>query len=801
MVTQRIRSWRTPLAALMFTTMLFGASGSAVLAATAPLSPASANQAQSGDAPATSTAVCGPTAPGYARCMSLRRTDIAPRSKSAVTPLVPPSGYGPADLISAYALPTLSPGIGTGGTVAIIDAFDLPTAESDLATYRAQFGLTACTTANGCFKKVNQTGGTSPLPAPNSDWAAEIALDTDMASAICPNCKILLVEATTNSFSDLATAVNTAASLGAVAISNSYGGGEASGETTLDSNYDHPGIAVTASSGDGGYGVEYPAADPHVVAVGGTSLVHAPNARGWTETVWNGAGSGCSKYESKPAWQTDSGCAKRTVADVSAIADPNTGVAVYTASIGGWGVYGGTSVASPIIAATFALAGTPAAGTYPVTYPYAHPNLLNDVTSGSNGSCSPTPYLCTGVVGYDGPTGLGTPNGTSAFVPSGKPAPTVTYTGTTSAAPSAPITLSAHLAASGVGISGRTISFVLNGVTSTASTNASGDASVSTTAPATAGPYPIAVSFAGDGTYAAATTAATLNVSGGLPTPNLVYTGATSAASGASVTLKAKLSSAGTGISGRTVSFLLNGVTLTDATNINGVASVITTAPGTGGSYPIAVSFAGDGTYGPASTSATLTVTGSKPVPTLTYTGSTSSPPSAAITLSATLTSSGVGISGRTISFLLNGATTTAVTSGTGVASVGSTAPSTGGGYPISVTFAGDGTYAPASTSATLTVSATKKASVLRYTGNLQVRHGNSLVLKAKLTAAGGGNIVGDTVTFVFNGVTLTPTTSATGVASVTVTAPARGTYTVTASFAGDATYLPTSTSASINVT
>ncbi len=275
--------------------------------------------------------------------------------------------------------------------MAVVDAYDQPNAESDLAAYRSQFGLPACTTANGCFRKVNQSGGTSYPPA-NSGWGLEIALDLEMVSAICPNCHILLVEASSASFADLGTAVNRAVTLGAVAVSNSYGGGDSSSDSTLDAAYyNHPGVAITASSGDSGYGVEYPAASPYVVAVGGTTLTQGGGARGWTESAWSGAGSGCSAYESKPAWQTDSGCAAgRTVADVSAVADPNTGVAVYdTYGYGGWLVVGGTSASSPIIASTYALAGTPASPA-PIRRATCTPPArahLYDVTSGSNGSC------------------------------------------------------------------------------------------------------------------------------------------------------------------------------------------------------------------------------------------------------------------------------------------------------------------------------------------------------------------------------------------------------------------------------
>ncbi len=253
-----------------------------------------------------------------------------------------PAGLGPLDLLAAYALPGIGAGFGAGRTVAVVDAYDLPTAESDLAAYRSQFGLPSCTSANGCFRKVDENGGTN-YPIANSGWGGEIALDIEMVSAVCPSCSILLVEARSASMLDLGASVNTAAALGAIAISNSYLGPESSNEHSYDSAYyDHPGIAVTASSGDGGYGVGYPAASPYVVAVGGTSLSAATSSRGWTETAWSGAGSGCSRYEAKPAWQQDVGCSMRTVADVSAVADPNTGVAVYSVGQGGWVVFGGT---------------------------------------------------------------------------------------------------------------------------------------------------------------------------------------------------------------------------------------------------------------------------------------------------------------------------------------------------------------------------------------------------------------------------------------------------------------------------
>jgi subtilase family serine protease len=360
-------------------------------------------------ASAASHRVCGDPAPQYAACFAQVVT-TAPGSAQPRAAAVP-SGYGPGDLQSAYGLSATG---GAGRTIAIVDAYDDPTAEADLGTYRAQYGLPACTTANGCFRKVNQTGGSAP-PRADGGWAQEISLDLDMASATCPGCHILLVEASSSAFTNLAQAVDTAAALGASAISNSYGGSEFSGEasSTYDGHYNHPGIAITVSSGDAGYGVEFPAASQYVTAVGGTSLTRGGGTRGWSEAAWSGAGSGCSGYIAKPSWQHDAGCARRTVADVSAVADPQTGVAVYDSTryqgARGWMVFGGTSVSAPIIAGAYAQAG----GSAPST-PYGNTAALWDVTSGSNGACS-VAYLCTAGPGYDGPTGLGTPHGTAAF--------------------------------------------------------------------------------------------------------------------------------------------------------------------------------------------------------------------------------------------------------------------------------------------------------------------------------------------------------------------------------------------------
>ena len=350
-------------------------------------------------------------APGFVACLALRQTH--PSKSNAVD--AAPDGLGPADLRAAYKLPASG---GTGQTIAIIDAQDDPKAESDLATYRSTYGLPACSTANDCFKKVNQDGKASPLPGPDPGWAGEIALDLDMASAICPSCHLLLVEANEPSMDSLGVAVNSAVSLGAKFVSNSYGGNEDGTESAADSKYfDHPGVVFTASTGDSGYGASYPATSAHVTAVGGTSLHKDSTSRGWSETAWDGAGSGCSANVAKPAFQANvnTGCDKRAEADVSAVADPNTGVAVYsTYGDSGWGVYGGTSAAAPIIAGVYALAGASGGSASPNTFPYAASGGLNDVTSGSNGTCT-VQQQCNASPGWDGPTGLGTPDGTAAF--------------------------------------------------------------------------------------------------------------------------------------------------------------------------------------------------------------------------------------------------------------------------------------------------------------------------------------------------------------------------------------------------
>jgi subtilase family serine protease len=349
-----------------------------------------------------SVPVCGNVVGLVGRCTVHIVTD---RTGRALIGREPIGGYTPANLRSAYNIAAT----GSPSTIiAIVDAYGYPGAESDLRVYRSQWGLPACTTRNGCFKKLNQEGLKGHYPQTNANWDVEQALDVDMAGAMCPNCAIYLIEANTSSYLNLAIAAAEAAKLGAHVISNSYCGVESSGDKQFEPYYTHAGVAVTAANGDDGYGICSPADMPAVIAVGGTSLVRANNSRGWSETVWGGTGSGCSAVFSKPNWQTDSGCPMRTVGDTSAVADTKTGVAIYDA---GWRIVGGTSVATPLVCGIFAVNGGAVDASSTI---YANPSALFDVTSGSNGTCSPA-YLCNGEVGYDGPTGLGTPDGITAF--------------------------------------------------------------------------------------------------------------------------------------------------------------------------------------------------------------------------------------------------------------------------------------------------------------------------------------------------------------------------------------------------
>jgi subtilase family serine protease len=357
--------------------------------------------------------VCATTVRAQAVCHAEILVDGHGVAPAASAP--PSTALTAAQLENAYKLTGLLSG---GRTVAIVDAYGYPNLERDLGVFRSTFGLPACTKANGCLTILNQTGGSKP-PSFNAGWGGEQALDVQAVSAACPDCKIVMVQANTASFANLGAAENTAAAQpGVAAISNSYGGGDAA-DTTYAKYYSHPGIAITASTGDNGYkGASYPASSSYVTAVGGTSLVASGNARGWTESVWSGAGSGCSTINAAlpAAAPFNTGCPGRAMADVAAVADPNLGgLAVYyptNSRSSTWGQIGGTSEAAPIIAAVYALSGNTAG--YANAVPYAHPGNLFDVTTGSNGSC-PTLQWCTAGTGWDGPTGLGTPNGAGGF--------------------------------------------------------------------------------------------------------------------------------------------------------------------------------------------------------------------------------------------------------------------------------------------------------------------------------------------------------------------------------------------------
>ncbi len=380
--------------------------------------------------------VCpGPAAPGSARCHA--HVVLDGHGSPATSTL--PAGYGPKQFHGAYALPETAP---AEQTIAIVDAYDDPTIRNDLTHYDQTFGVTELPTcvspteARACFAKLNQNGATSPLPSKSAGWALEIALDVETAHEICQNCKVLLIEANSSSGANLDAAEAKAVELGATEISNSWGTNtEYSGEASENVFFNHPKIAITVASGDNGYEkFGFPAASPDVVDAGGTTLnVTALENGGYawkSESTWSGSGSGCSQVFLAESWQlaaagwSATGClTSRGVADVAADADPNTGAAVYDTTKyngrSGWFKVGGTSLSSPLIAGVYALAGNVASETadptgYPATIAYGNPGALHDVKEGpSTGTCSTT--ACKAAEGYDGPTGLGTPNGLGAF--------------------------------------------------------------------------------------------------------------------------------------------------------------------------------------------------------------------------------------------------------------------------------------------------------------------------------------------------------------------------------------------------
>ena len=466
---------RTTAGALMTTALfLAGCGGAGTFAphSANQLAPASVgrhyNSVADGVAAGALKAVCGPVGPGRARCTAYivvqdgAATAAQSAQRSVSSHASPPAGFGPADLQSAYGLASAAKSKGSNALIAVVDAYDTPQAERDLAVYRDKYGLPPCTTANHCFRKVNQNGKTGPLPpAPPpgfEGWQLETALDLEMVSANCPKCNVLLVESNDDFMNNLGPAVNAAATFEPAAISNSYVSQESPTDTGpvadggLLAYYVHPNVAVVAGNGDFSYmttplwdgsewivpGALIPAAFPSVVAVGGTELSQDRSAaRGWTETVWGATGSGCSAFEPMPPWQrAEPNCVgsfsdghghtwtfpSRVYGDVAYAAD---NVAEYDSSgvygPPGWHVLAGTSIGSPAIAAIYGLVGygpdgkdNSDEGSFPAQKLYASRRSLFDVTSGFNGTC-PAAYLCNAGPGYDGPSGNGSPNGLGAF--------------------------------------------------------------------------------------------------------------------------------------------------------------------------------------------------------------------------------------------------------------------------------------------------------------------------------------------------------------------------------------------------
>ena len=354
----------------------------------------SALAAQGANSHANARAVCPSPQSGYVHC----HAEVATDAKGNPLAGPAPTGLSPATIKSAYSFPTSSTA-GAGKTIAIVDAYDDPTAESDLGVFSSQYGLPACTTANGCFAKVNQTGGTS-YPRKDAGWALEISLDVQWAHAIAPGAKILLVEANSNSFTNLLAAEDYAKAH-AQYVSNSWGGSEFSGEQSYDSHFVQNGVSFFVSSGDAGLPAEYPSASPNVISVGGTTL-HFSGSTLTSETGWSGSGGGCSVYETKPATQSTGSVncnGKRATPDVSLNADPASGVSVYDTTRyqgqQGWFTVGGTSASAPMWAGRSAVAGAVVNS----AYVYGNSVTYRDITSGNNGA--------NALVGYDLVTGRG----------------------------------------------------------------------------------------------------------------------------------------------------------------------------------------------------------------------------------------------------------------------------------------------------------------------------------------------------------------------------------------------------------
>jgi subtilase family serine protease len=342
---------------------------------------------------AMSHAVCGPAAPETARCHA-RVLDRAGNFASV------PTGLTPAAIKSAYNFPTSSTA-GEGQTIAIVDAYNAPKIESDLGVFSQQYDLPPCTTANECFKKVDQTGGTR-YPRTDAGWALEISLDVEWAHAVAPGAKILLVEARSNSFANLLAAEDYAKAH-AQYVSNSWGASEFTGETNYDAHFVQSGVSFFVSSGDSGLPADYPSSSPNVISVGGTTLTDI-GSPSFGETGWSGSGGGCSLYEAAPSAQSNFGeygqlgcLGKRATPDVSLDADPASGVSVYdtTSYYGrtGWFTVGGTSASAPMWAARSAAAGVPVDS----AYVYGANIAFRDIVSGDNGAtCLAGTDLVTG---------------------------------------------------------------------------------------------------------------------------------------------------------------------------------------------------------------------------------------------------------------------------------------------------------------------------------------------------------------------------------------------------------------------
>jgi subtilase family serine protease len=602
---------------------MLAATPAAILAAT----PAAASVATPAAASASSSNwvfSCGKSfTPGKKKCLVIKNTAAHPTAQTVRPDAIPAgNGYGPSQFQAAYNLTAASAADGSGTTVAVVDAYNDPTAAADLATYRSAAGLPALT--SGQFTQYNQEGATSPLPATapaDDDWTLEESLDVDMVSAICPLCKIDLVEANNDSGTGLYVAEETAATtLGAKYISNSWGGSESSTDTTYDSEYfGVSGVVYTASAGDSAYsgGVIYPATSPHVVGVGGTTLNTSSNSRGWTESVWEtssteGTGSGCSSNEPQPSWQAalsviTAVCSHRVDNDVAADADPNTGAAVYdtTNGNGGWNEVGGTSESSPMIAAVFALAGNNGnGGDNAADSIYTHTSNLYDVTSGSNGSCGGS-ILCTAATGYDGPTGWGTPDGLTAFQSTSTTGNTVTVTNPGSQTGKVGTAASLQISASD-SASGQTLTYSATGLPAGLSINSS--TGLITGTPTTAGSNSVTVTAkdttgaSGSASFTWTISAATGNTvtvtnpgsqTGKVGTAASLQITATDSASGQTLTYSATGLPAGLSISSSTG--LISGTPTTAATYSVTVTAKDTTGASGSASFTWTISSASSG--------------------------------------------------------------------------------------------------------------------------------------------------------------------------------------------------------------